>query len=308
MQLAFARIKESWDDAYLADLNARPLDWSSRRSDGPTRSAFSPASGARRRSWPGAMLDRGLDGYRAFVCENLGSPDERVTQADLPELATMEFDPIHVLILVRDEGPASRPERTGTQLRFGNLGDEFRQRGGRRSVVTDAEVRAIAIAQMNLYPDSIVWDVGAGSGSVAIEAARLATSGTVFAVEPRADELELIRSNAGRFGVSNVREVEGRAPAALADLPDPDAVFVGGSGRAVESIVLAAFTGSSPAAGWSSTWRRSRPWSRPHRLLKPLTRDVAVWDVHVSRGVEQFDRLRFQAVNPSYLLAASKPG
>ncbi|QDV32802.1 precorrin-6y C5,15-methyltransferase (decarboxylating) subunit CbiE [Tautonia plasticadhaerens] len=306
MQLAFARVKESWDDAYLADLGSRPVEAIVSRIRNAEKVGLFSSDRCPPRRLARAMLDRGLDDFRAFVCEHLGSPDERVTQAGLAELAEMDFDPLHVLILVRDPDLALRADRHGGRLRFGNPDELFSQNQPRRSLVTTAEVRAIALAQLNIRADSVVWDVGAGSGSVAIEAAQLATQGQVFAVEPRADDLALIPANAERFGVEHVRAVAGRAPEALADLPDPDAVFVGGTGRHVGSILRAAHarlrTGGRLVVNVASV----EALVEAHRLLKELTRDVQVWDVHVSRGVEQLDRLRFHSSSPSYLLAVGK--
>jgi precorrin-6Y C5,15-methyltransferase (decarboxylating) len=307
MQLAFARVKESWDDAYLADLGSRPVEAIVSKIRNVEKVGLFSSDRCPPRRLARAMLDRGLDDFRAFVCEHLGSPDERLTQAGLPELCEMDFDPLHVLILVRSPDLATRADRLGGRLlQFGNPDELFSQNQPRRSLVTTAEVRAIALAQLNIRPNSIVWDVGAGSGSVSVEAAQLASLGQVFAIEPRADDLAMIPVNAERFGVENVRPIAGKAPEALADLPDPDAVFVGGTGRHVGSILRSAFarlkTGGRMVVNVSSV----EALVEAHRLLKELTRDVHVWDVHVSRGVEQLDRLRFHSNNPSYLLAVGK--
>src|SRR5207302_9967910 len=100
-------------------------------------------------------------------------------------------------------------------------------------LITPAEVRAIALSQLALRPGCVVWDIGAGSGSVAIEAARLSEPGMVFAIEQDAADYHLILANADLFGVQNLRAIHGLAPAVLAGLPAPDAVFVGGSGHEV---------------------------------------------------------------------------
>src|SRR6185436_10367655 len=100
---------------------------------------------------------------------------------------------------------------------------------------------SVALAAMDLGPLSIVWDVGAGSGSVAIEAAQIAAGGTVFAIEMDPEDYQLIGTNAERFGVRNLTRVLGKAPEVWEHLPDPDAVFIGGTGRDVRSIVDKAF-------------------------------------------------------------------
>ncbi|WP_169977018.1 precorrin-6y C5,15-methyltransferase (decarboxylating) subunit CbiE [Tautonia rosea] len=306
MQLAFARVKESWDDAYLANLGSRPVEAIVSRIRNAEKVGLFSSDRCPPWKLARAMLDRGIEDYRAFVCEHLGSPDERVTQASLSELAEMEFDPLHVLILVRSVDHSARADHQAGRLRFGNPDEVFFQNLPRRSLVTTAEVRSIALAQLNIRADSVVWDVGAGTGSVAVEAALLAPEGEVFAIEPRADDLALIPVNAEKFGVSNVKPIAGRAPDALADLPDPDAVFIGGTGRHVGLVLRAAFQRLRPGGRMAVNVASVEALVEAHRLLKELAKDVQVWDVHISRGVEQLDRLRFHSNSPSYLLAVGK--
>jgi precorrin-6Y C5,15-methyltransferase (decarboxylating) len=106
----------------------------------------------------------------------------------------------------------------------------------RDAVLTKAEVRALALARLGPGPGALVWDVGAGSGSVGIECARFGAA--VIAVERDELRCERVRANATRHGV-DVRIVPGEAPQALAELPDPDAVFVGGGGPNVIEAVAA---------------------------------------------------------------------
>src|SRR5207249_7892052 len=149
------------------------------------------------------LLARGIDYFRAYVCENLGGPDERLTQGELAEIAAMEFDSLNVLILKRKP---NRPDvtRVGHRLmRFGNPDELFAQSRPKSGLITQAEVRAIALAQLDVQPASVVWDIGAGSGSVAIEAAQLAHLGMVYAIEQDAADYHLIRANADTFGVRN---------------------------------------------------------------------------------------------------------
>src|SRR5205085_4085481 len=129
------------------------------------------------------LLARGLAYFRAFVCENLGAPDERVTQGELADVQEMEFSPLNVLILKRKPDRPDRPATPDSFLRFGNPDDVFAQSRPKSGLITQAEVRCLALAQMGLKPGDVVWDVGAGSGSVAIEAARLCEPGKVFAIE-----------------------------------------------------------------------------------------------------------------------------
>jgi precorrin-6Y C5,15-methyltransferase (decarboxylating) len=306
MQLAFARIKESWDDAYLTSLAGRPIEAVVDRIRTAEKiGLFSsddcpPARVARE------LLDRGIDYFRAYVCENLGSPDERVTQAELEDLAAMDFNPLNVLILIRKPNRPDRASRAGRHRLFGNPDDAFAQSLPKRGLITQAEVRAIALAQLDIRPTSIVWDIGAGSGSVAIEAAQLAFEGIVYAVEPEPADVALLQANAETFGVPNVRSVVGRAPEILAGLPEPDAVFVGGTGRQVDLVLSTAYTRLCQGGAMAVNVATIEGLAAAYHTLKALAGQVAVWNVSIARGIEQMDRLRFEAVPPTFLLAVTK--
>ena len=225
-----------------------------------TTEAHPPAAVAR------AMLDRGLDYFTGYVCENLGSPDERVTQGELRELADQAFAPLNVMILVRKPNVPDRPREAIGRRLFGNPDDAFLQSKPKRGLLTPAEIRAMALAEMDLGPASIVWDIGAGSGSVAVEAAQIAREGRVYAVEMDVEDHRLIIENAKRFGVGNLVPVLGHAPEAWQDLPTPDAVFIGGSGQGISRLVDAAYGRLRPGGRLVATMQQHRQPGRdaPH--------------------------------------------
>lgn len=306
MQLAFARIKENWDDAYFANLESRPLESIIDRIRVAEKVGLFSSDRSPPAAIAGALLERGIDHFRAYVCENLGSPDERVTQGELDEIRSLAFDPLNVMILVRKP---NRPDRAGSSGRyrlFGNPDEAFAQSRPKRGLITQAEVRSIALAQMDIRPASVVWDIGAGSGSVAIEAAQLAHAGTVYAIEPEPEDLALIQANAETFAAPNVRAIAGRAPEALADLPTPDAVFVGGTGRQIGDVLIAAYHHLAAGGKLVVNVATIDGLASAVETLKRLAGKVDVWNVAVARGVEQFDRFRFEAVHPTFLLAATK--
>src|SRR5262249_32399221 len=174
MQLAFARIKESWEEAYLTNLAMHPLETGLDRIRGAETGGLCTSEEEDPPTIARELLARGLDYFRAYVCENLGGPDERVTQGELSEIKDMEFAPLNVLILKRKPGRPDQQHRPAHLRTFGNPDDVFAQSRPKSGLITQAEVRAIALSQLNIQPGNIVWDVGAGSGSVAIEAANLA--------------------------------------------------------------------------------------------------------------------------------------
>jgi precorrin-6Y C5,15-methyltransferase (decarboxylating) len=306
MQLAFARIKESWDDAYLMSLVGRPIEAVIDRIRTAEKIGLFSSDECPPARLSKELLDRGIDYFRAYVCENLGSPDERVTQAELVDLASMAFDPLNVLILIRKPNRPDRAGRADRHRMFGNRDDSFAQSLPRRGLITQAEVRAIALAQLDVRATSVVWDIGAGSGSVAIEAAQLAHQGMVYAVEPEPADIALIQANADAFGVPNVRAVLGRAPEVLASLPEPEAIFVGGTGRQVDPVLSTAYGRLCQGGSMAVSVVTVEGLSAAYHLLKALAGEVRVWSIAIARGIEQMDRLRFEAVPPSFLLAVTK--
>lgn len=306
MQLAFARVKESWEDAYLTSLAGRPIEAVVDRIRTAEKVGLFSSDEHPPAALAKALIDRGVDYFRAYVCENLGSPDERVTQADLDDLVNMRFDPLNVLILIRKP---NRPDRASGAARyrlFGNPDDAFAQSRPKSGLITQAEVRSIALAQLDIRPTSVVWDIGAGSGSVAIEAAQLAGQGLVFAIEPEPGDLALIQANAEAFGVPNVRPVAGRAPEVLSALPEPDAIFVGGTGRQVDAVLTSAYARLAPGGRMAVNVATIDGLASAYQTLRTLAGSVRLWNVAVARGIEQMDRVRFDAVNPTFLLAVNK--
>jgi precorrin-6Y C5,15-methyltransferase (decarboxylating) len=307
MQLAFARVKETWEEAFLTNLATHPLETVlDRIRVAETVGLFTseregPAEVAR------TLMARGLDYFRAYVCENLGGPDERVTSGELNEISGMDFDPLNVVILVRKPGVPDRPAATARFRRFGNPDDFFVQSRPKSGLITQGEVRALALAQMAISPGAVVWDVGAGSGSVAIEAARLSEPGLVYAIEQDAADYHLIIANAETFGVKNLKAVHGMAPAVFAGLPCPDAIFAGGDGREVAGLLEAAWQALRPGGQLVVHVATIENLSSTYAVLRRLSAEVRALLVQVARGVEQLESLRFEAINPTFLLAVGKP-
>jgi len=306
MQLAFARIKETWEEAYLTNLANHPLEAVlDRIRTAETVGMFTsadddPPAIARQ------LLVRGLDYFRAFVCENLGSPDERVTQGELAEIADMEeFAPLNVMILKRKPDRPDRPRTPARFRRFGNPDDVFTQSRPKSGLITQAEIRAIALAQLDIHPGEVVWDIGAGSGSVAIECAQLAQPGVVCAIEQDAADYHLILANAEMFGVKNVKAVHGAAPAVFAGLPAPDAVFIGAT-KEVTHLIQAAYRALRPGGRLVVNVATLERLSAIYEQLKSLAHPVQVLLVNVARGMEQMETLHFEAVNPTFVLSVTR--
>jgi precorrin-6Y C5,15-methyltransferase (decarboxylating) len=306
MQLAFARVKESWEEAYLTDLSTRSLDDVLDRIRTAetvglfTSETHNPARIARE------LLIRGLDYFRAYVCENLGGRDERITQGELAEIQDMHFDPLNVLILKRKPGRPDAPRAPRKLMRFGNPDDVFAQSRPKTGLITQAEVRAISLAWLDLQPGCVMWDVGAGSGSVALEAAQLVEPGRVCAIEQDAADYHLIVANAETFGIRNIQAVHGMAPAVFQGLPAPDAIFIGGNGGEVARLLEASFAALRPGGRLVLNVGTLEMLGTVYEVLKRLAPPVQVLLVNLARSVEQLEALRFESVNPTFLLKATK--
>lgn len=302
MQLAFARVKESWDDAYLSNLATTSLD----RVVDAVRTSESAGLFTTEDNPPSrvaeALLDRRIDYFTAYVCENLGTPDETITQGSLNDMLEQTFSPLNVMILVRRQGMADRTNSNRSGQLFGNPDDVFLQSRPKRGLLTPSEVRCIAIGELALRHDSVVWDVGAGSGSLAIEAASLVTAGKVYAIEMDVEDYNLMIENAKMFDVPSLQPVHGQAPAAWAELPDPDAIFVGGRGREVPDLVRGAVARLKPHGRIVVNVGSPDNLVAVQQIIEDAGHRSDVRMINIARGMNQLDRVRFEALPPTFLV------
>jgi precorrin-6Y C5,15-methyltransferase (decarboxylating) len=307
MQLAFARVKESWDEAYLTNLATQPLARVVERIRTAEKVGVFTSEEVQPADLAKALLDSGIDYFTAYICENLGSPDERVTHSELSEIAAEQsFAPLNVMILVRKPNVPDRPATMAGKRLFGNPDEAFLQSRPKRGLLTPFEIRSVALAEMDIGPHSVVWDVGAGSGAVAIEAAQIASGGNVFAIECDTDDHQLISQNAQRFGVGNLTAILGQAPEAWNDLPDPDVIFIGGTGRAVGGLTEAAFGRLRNGGRIVINVNSLENVTDVRNSLKKAGEDPNVWMFNFARGNYQFETVRFESINPTFLISARK--
>ena len=240
----------------------------------------------------GELVQAGFGDARVTVAERLSYPDERITCATASEIAGQTFDDLNVMLIEFAGGAAS----SRWPYASSGIPDELFIRGD--VPMTKLEVRAVALAKLRLTATDTVWDVGAGTGSVSIEAALVARAGSVWAVERNAAGVRLIRENADAFGCGNVHAVPGVAPEALAKLPVPDAVFVGGSAGELPSIVEAALEKNSQVR-----------LCVPCVTVETLTEACALLSGSRFKGFEacQVSAARAEAVGSHHLMKAQNP-
>lgn len=188
------------------------------------------------------------------------------------------------------------------------LPDEaFAQRRPGSNTMTKREIRAITLANLELHQHAILWDVGSGTGSVAIEAARLANMGHVYAVEYDSGALAAIEANCRSFNAVNVTIVAGRAPQALQDLPDPDAIFIGGSGGDLISILKVAMMRLRSRGSLVINLASFEHLTEATGYLRQAHWTVECTLINVARAQNILDVTRFAALNPVFVLTAHAP-
>ena len=235
VQLLAAAVGRPWQDWKLVSAHGRVCDPVAEVLSHP-QVFFLTGGGDSPATLCSKLTAAGLGAAHALVGENLGTPAEAIRFGLARELAEQTFAPLSVLLIERETLP---PRRTP------GLPDDAFIRGA--VPMTKQEVRAAVLAKLAVKPTDILWDIGAGTGSVSIEMALAAPLGYVYAVECDAAACSLIKQNRDKFHVHNLTLVEGKAPEKLTDLPAPDAVFIGGSKGNLPEIIDAVLT-ANPSA------------------------------------------------------------
>lgn len=299
VQRLMARAGRSWDDVSVVSAHGRDLSAAINvcRARPAVAVLTAPKAGP-------AQIASGLAGWRRtmIVAEDLGGPNESVVTIEPAEAAKRTwFEPNVVLCLAEADDVPERgwmaggepvPPATGWALSE----DEFSHRDG---MITKAEVRAVALSKLAPRPGALVWDVGAGSGSVAVECARMGAA--TIAIEK--DEAQAVRmiTNAAGHGV-DVRIEEGEAPQALRDLPKPDAIFVGGGGT--EAVTACAHAGATRVVVALAALDRVGP---TRETLRSAGYEVEGVQLAASRLAELPDgSSRMEASNPVVLITGRK--
>ncbi|WP_343731057.1 precorrin-6y C5,15-methyltransferase (decarboxylating) subunit CbiE [Duganella sp.] len=315
LQLACARIGLAWQDARIVSVHARDAgEW--QRGSPPGHGLYALAQAARQHARllvltsPDNTPDRiarmllaeGMgDDFLMAVAENLLQPEERVLAELTPQqAAAMRFAALNVVLLWRVT-PSARA------VRFGLADAEFVQRQPEKGLITKQEVRAVSLARLQLRADSVVWDIGAGSGSVGLEAARLCPQGHVYAIEKNDADYAIAGQNHAAFGVSNYSLFLGKAPDQLDTWPDPDAVFVGGSGGELARLIGTILNRLLPNGTLVMNFVTLENLATATATLQAL--DGVSWDVlqlQAARSKPILDMHRMAAENPVWIVCARR--
>jgi precorrin-6Y C5,15-methyltransferase (decarboxylating) len=307
MQLAFARIGRPWQDATWISLHGRdpePLAAALQKRPAALAVLTDPGRGGAEEVRR-ILAASGLDASYAFwLCERLGHPSERVQRLAPEAPLPADGDPLHLVLLIAEEpvvviDPATLPL-------FGLEDGLFLQHADRPGLMTKREVRIQLLADLQLPERGVLWDIGAGVGSVGLEALRLRPALQAWFLEQRGGSASLIQANAARFGVTPAAVVEGRAPQALEALPDPDRVLIGGGGRERAAVLAAVLKRLRPGGVVVIPLATIEALADLRPLLEQASLAVSVGQHQAWRGAPLADGTRLAPLNPVLVLKGQR--
>lgn len=306
VQLAFNRLGIPWQSATVVSVHGRQPD----RLEQVLKQGKSPL--AVLTDWvhtPGeiARLIRDMRPpvpYRMWVCSNLGASQETIQAISITDAIKASFPNPNVVVLVADSLDSDRP-----QPLFGIADGDFYTFPDQPGLITKQEVRALSLSLLRLRPNITVWDVGAGTGSISIEIARLVPDAQIYAVEKTAAGLALIEKNCHRFGATQVFAIRGGAPAVLESLPKPDRIVIGGGGKAMSDILDVCCDRIRPGGTIVANFATIETCMLTKQQLQDQGWIVQLLQVNIARSatLATTNTTRFVPLNPVILLQASRP-
>jgi precorrin-6Y C5,15-methyltransferase (decarboxylating) len=305
VQVLCSRLCEPWEDLKAISLHGREGEGGERKLEEAlalhrkiavlTDPAHTPAWIADK------LLEWGYPGAAITVGEDLGAPSETVRTLAAKEARTETFSPLNVVLIDCASGQDTGSGAGKPAQVLGIPEEAFEHDAG---LITKLEIRAVALACLRLEPGLVLWDIGAGSGSVSIEAARTARLGLVAAVEKDARRYGKLVENVRDFRCPAVKPVYGPAAQALDGLPAPDRVFIGGSGSELEVILqktserLRASGRVVQTAVTLDTLDLVRSFWQKKRF------GLSVVQVQASRSAPIGKTVRLEALNPVFIISA----
>ncbi|EJO78649.1 bifunctional cobalt-precorrin-7 (C(5))-methyltransferase/cobalt-precorrin-6B (C(15))-methyltransferase [Leptospira interrogans] len=303
IQHAFAKIGIPWDDAEVLSLHGRSSKGLITKLKFLNKVALFTDKINHPKEIASYLLSFNESEWTAFVCENLGGEKEKIRKFDLKSLSEEEgIDPLNVLILIRNSANWKPPTVVP------NVSEEnYSKRVPKKGLITKKEVRILSIAFLNIREDSVIWDIGAGSGSIAIEAAQIAKNGKSYAIEIDPEGIEICKQNILLQKTDNVHVISGKAPEVLEKLPDPDCIFVGGSNGDIYEIIRISLNKLLPLGSLVINAVTIDNVSQIYQSFKKLKLVPEVTLLNVSRGRVLKDYLRYEALNPIHIFKIKKP-
>ena len=307
VQLACNRLQIPWQSATIISIHGRSLD--------PLESALkrhhSPIICLTDRQHSVTVIAQMLKDlrlvtdYKLWLCSRLGGEDEVIQVLDMEGVRDVSVIDPNVVVLERH----SQTELILESLPVMGIPDRcFLTFTDRPGLMTKQEVRTLSLGALQLPQTGVMWDVGAGTGSMAIEMGRLVPMGQVYAIEKDAAGLELIHGNVKRFGVGNVTILSGQAPECLADLPAPHRIFLGGGGDRSREIMATCCDRLLPQGRLVANFAAMDRCVEAQAVLRSQGWDVQGLQVNLARSVAFPGGDRLSPLNPVMVLQGQKPG
>ena len=297
VQLAFSKMQESWQDAYIVSLHGRSIKGFAQRIDGRKKIAILTDEKNSPQAIAKYLKKFGMTEYDAFVAENLQGDEERCQFLTLDGMEQSSFFPLNVVILKQREAV----ERAS----LGIPDDKFVQRKPDKGLITKREIRTLCIQELELKENSIVWDIGTCTGSVAIEAAKIAREGAVYAIEKNEGDLENCLENQLKHR-TDFTAVLGKAPERLDEFPDPDAIFIGGNGGNMELLLQSCLSRLQPNGRLVMNIATIENLAEAMQHLKNMGCEVSVLQAQISKSKPILHLTRFEPLNPIFIVTAKK--
>jgi precorrin-6Y C5,15-methyltransferase (decarboxylating) len=242
------------------------------------------------------LLESQFLNYKICVLEALGSASEKISWYTLPEAARMEFTDPNMVVLKR----GSIGTKDKTRLFLGAPDSWYDHHKG---LITKSEIRAVTLSKLRLATDHILWDLGAGSGSVAAEAGLFIKKGKIFAVEKQAERVAQIRTNIKRFGIGNLTAIQAKLPQGLEELPRPDRIFIGGGGQQLKSIMTAAAQYLKPEGVMVINTVLIPNVETARATLEKLNFNTEIIQVQINRSRQMPWAERLEPLNPVWIVS-----
>jgi precorrin-6Y C5,15-methyltransferase (decarboxylating) len=297
---AFARIKEPWGAVRVVSLHGRNTENELFKALVEENTVAVYTDPTKNPAWiAGRLIAENFVNYKMCVLESLGTEAERCNWYRLEQAADAVFSEPNLVIL-----KSWHPQEDDTQLPHLGIPDHcYVHENG---LITKSEIRAITLSKLQLRPDHVLWDLGAGSGSVSIEAALLVHRGKVLAVEKKPERVRQIEINKRRFGIKNLEVVEATLPDGLAHLPQPDRIFIGGGGRDLKKIIDASVAYLKPEGRVIINTVIIPNLTTAMEGLKALGCQTEMVQVQISRSQTMPWAERLQAQNPVWIISARR--
>lgn len=297
IQLTFAKMGESWQDAYLVSVHGRSMKGLAQRIDGKAKVALLTDAENSPNRIADYLLSFGMTEYRAFVTENLQGENEKAGWYELEEMVDLKFSTLNVVIL--------KKVADGPSWSLGIEDEEFSQRKPDKGLITKKEIRVLSLYALQLRKNSTVWDVGTCTGSMAIEAARLAPEGQVFAIEKNEPDLENCFQNQRKFR-ADLTAIHGKAPSGLENFPDPDAIFIGGTGGEMVDLIQTCCRRLKEGGRIVLNAATIENLYRANEAFMEAGFQTSIMHAQISRSKPILGMNRFVPLNPIYIITAQR--